>query len=310
MRWAGEFIALAGTKMIPFVPALVGAILPCLAHTSGKIRRVSGETNGAMFQLVVGMDDEEDVPAARTLASSAQEPASPTQHFLDYSAILSALTNQFSNDHEATRIAAIDWISMLQTKAPHRVLAGDGASGIGLLKLLSDPNEEVVRRDVALLAQIASGSDADYFHRFVDSLLKLFFADRHLLETRGTLIIRLLCNSLDSKKTFITMASILEDEQELEFASLIVQHLSVILLTGPETINLRRTLRDLDSVEASSLFVSLYRTWSHNAAATLALCFLAQAYEHASNLVHIMLVYNAFAESRLKMGIFTSPCSP
>lgn len=39
------------------------------------------------------------------------------------------------------------------------------------------------------------------------------------------------------------------------------------------------------------LFTALYRSWSHNAAATLALCFLAGAYEHASNLLSVLFVF-------------------
>ena len=38
------------------------------------------------------------------------------------------------------------------------------------------------------------------------------------------------------------------------------------------------------------LFSSLYRSWCHNAVAVFALCLLAQAYEHASNLLQILCV--------------------
>lgn len=36
------------------------------------------------------------------------------------------------------------------------------------------------------------------------------------------------------------------------------------------------------------LFTALYRSWCHNAVATFALCLLAQAYEHASNLLQTL----------------------
>jgi vacuole morphology and inheritance protein 14 len=38
------------------------------------------------------------------------------------------------------------------------------------------------------------------------------------------------------------------------------------------------------------LFSSLYRSWCHNPVAVFALCLLAQAYEHASNLLQILYV--------------------
>lgn len=177
---------------------------------------------------------------------------------------------------------------MLQSKAPQRILAGDGAAGVALLKLLSDTSEEVVKRDLALLAQIASSSDEQYFHRFVLNLLGLFASDRRLLETRGALIIRILCLSLDPERTFVTMASILEQDDDTEFAAIMVQNLNVILMTAPELADLRRKLRDVSSPESSALFIALYNCWCHNSVSTFALCLLSQAYEHAANLLQII----------------------
>lgn len=37
--------------------------------------------------------------------------------------------------------------------------------------------------------------------------------------------------------------------------------------------------------EGATLFSALYRSWCHSAGAVLALCFLAEAYAHASDLV-------------------------
>jgi vacuole morphology and inheritance protein 14 len=44
------------------------------------------------------------------------------------------------------------------------------------------------------------------------------------------------------------------------------------------------------------LFSSLYRSWCHNAVAVFALCLLAQAYEHASNLLQILFVPDCHVE--------------
>jgi vacuole morphology and inheritance protein 14 len=38
------------------------------------------------------------------------------------------------------------------------------------------------------------------------------------------------------------------------------------------------------------LFTTLYRCWSHNPVSVFSLCLLAQAYEHASNLLYILYV--------------------
>lgn len=42
--------------------------------------------------------------------------------------------------------------------------------------------------------------------------------------------------------------------------------------------------------DGQALFTTLYRCWCHNAVAVLSLCLLAQAYEHASNLLYILYV--------------------
>lgn len=45
------------------------------------------------------------------------------------------------------------------------------------------------------------------------NLLSLFSTDRRLLETRGSLIIRQLCLSLDSERIYCTIADILEHDE-------------------------------------------------------------------------------------------------
>lgn len=64
-----------------------------------------------------------------------------------------------------------------------------------------------------------------------------------------------------------------------------VQNLHNNLIIAPELADMRRRLKSLDSKDGQVLFVSLYSSWCHNAVATFSLCLLAQAYEHASNLL-------------------------
>ncbi|KAI9003892.1 vacuolar protein 14 C-terminal Fig4p binding-domain-containing protein [Hyaloraphidium curvatum] len=298
LRWTDAFISLAGDAIVPFVPALVGAILPCLSHSSSRIKQTAVDTNAALFALVLRTAEPSDhikaapdPPTANsdlvTDGASGSSTALVPRTAIDYSATVSALTNQFANEHEETRVAAIDWLSMLQTRAPTRV---QGAAGNALLALLSDVSEEVVRRDLALLAQIAGGADEAYFGRFVVSLLGMFAGDRRLLEARGALVVRILCASLDPERMFVTMAGILEGDPDMEFAGTMVQNLNVILMTAPEVSDLRKKLRNLVSgaPDAAALFSSLYRSWCHNAVSAFSLCLLAQAYDHAANVLQII----------------------
>ncbi|GAA6005193.1 hypothetical protein JCM10207_002894 [Rhodosporidiobolus poonsookiae] len=251
-----------------------------------------------------------------------------------YGATVNELTLQFLSENEETRVAALEWLLMLQQKAPRKILAGDDpsqptprargaaslpvdapstrsrqrnpsasstSSGLSialLLKMLSDPSERVLRYDLQLLAQIsatpaggagagAARGEEDYFPGLMSSLLELFSTDRKLLETRGSLIIRQLCGSLNAERIYRTCAEILEKDEDLEFASIMVQNLNLIMITSPELSDFRKRLRTLDSKDGQNLFVTLYRSWSHNAVATFTLCLLAQAYEQACALLQI-----------------------
>ena len=53
-----------------------------------------------------------------------------------------------------------------------------------------------------------------------------------------------------------------------------------------QAAELRQLLRRaLQSAEGGRLFAALYRSWAHSAGATLSLCLLARAYEHAAAVV-------------------------
>ncbi|EGE08401.1 vacuole-associated enzyme activator complex component Vac14 [Trichophyton equinum CBS 127.97] len=134
-------------------------------------------------------------PASRTepapaLASQPSEQTSEQTSDLDYAAAVNALTLQFLNENEATRVAALAWLIMLHRKAPRKVLAFHDGTFPALLKTLSDPAEAVVTRDLQLLSQISRNSEDSYFASFMVDLLQLFSTDRKLLEGRGNLIIR------------------------------------------------------------------------------------------------------------------------
>ncbi|PWZ03276.1 ARM repeat-containing protein [Testicularia cyperi] len=215
----------------------------------------------------------------------------------DYQMTVNALTLQLLDEHEETRVTALEWLLMLHQKSPRKILSMDDGTFPALLKTLSDPSDEVIRCDLRLLAQISSASEDSYFHAFMANLLSLFSTDRRLLETRGALIIRQLCASLHTERIFRTLAEILEKDEDLEFASIMVQNLNVILITSPELADFRKKLRNLDSREGQLLFASIYRSWCHNAVAAFSLCLLAQAYEHASNLLTI------FAELEITVSL-------
>ncbi|KAL2441834.1 Vacuole morphology and inheritance protein 14 [Exophiala dermatitidis] len=231
-------------------------------------------------------EQESSSPAAAAAKSTAETPEKPVAD-LDYAAAVNALTLQFLNEHEETRVAALSWLIMLHRKAPKKVLAFNDGTFPALLKTLSDPAEAVVTRDLQLLSQISKNSEDGYFTSFMVALLQLFSTDRKLLEIRGNLIIRQLCLNLQPERIYRTLADCIEKDEDIEFASIMVQNLNNNLITAPELAELRKRLRSPDSKDGQLFFVALFRAWCHNAVATFSLCLLAQAYEQAYNLLQI-----------------------
>ncbi|UNI17339.1 hypothetical protein JDV02_003688 [Purpureocillium takamizusanense] len=224
----------------------------------------------------------------RSLSSPAGGFVSYSQSDLDYAAAVNSLTLLFLNDHEATRVAALTWLIMLHRKAPRKVLAFNDGTFPALLKTLSDPSDAVVKKDLQLLSQISRNSEDDYFANFMVNLLQLFSTDRKLLETRGNLIIRQLCTSLSPERIYRTLADCIEKEEDVEFASIMVQNLNNNLITAPQLGEVRKRLRNLETKDGQTLFVALFRSWCYNAVATFSLCLLAQAYEQAYHLLQIL----------------------
>lgn len=229
------------------------------------------------------MPREENEKPPRSTQSSSPKPGVD----LDYAATVNALTLQFLNDHEATRVAAMSWLIMLHRKAPRKVLAFNDGTFPALLKTLSDPSEAVVTRDLQLLSQISRHSEDGYFTSFMVNLLQLFSTDRKLLEIRGNLIIRQLSLNLVPERIYRTLAECLEKDEDVEFASIMVQNLNNNLITAPELADLRKRLRNLDTKDGQIFFVALFKSWCQNAVATFSLCLLAQAYEPAYHLLQV-----------------------
>ena len=181
------------------------------------IREVDGkDQRSSTPALKPGLPDGDSDSKNSTLDATPRSSAAPTPQptsDLDYAAAVNALTLQFLNEHETTRVAALAWLIMLHRKAPRKVLAFNDGTFPALLKTLSDPAEAVVTRDLQLLSQISKNSEDGYFTSFMVNLLQLFATDRKLLEVRGNLIIRQLCINLSAERIYRTLADCLEKDE-------------------------------------------------------------------------------------------------
>lgn len=289
LRWIAELLEICPQEVLPFTPQILTHLLPAMASPVEPIRQAAVRVNTALMDCVMSLaDDSEPAPAQQqgrltlpapgeagdgmssaraSLTSSrdaevrsptpAQPPATPSPSVpLDYGAAVNALTLLFLNDHEATRVAALTWLLMLHRKAPRKVLASNDGTFPALLKTLSDPSEAVITKDLQLLSQISKYSEDDYFSNFMVNLLQLFATDRKLLEFRGNLIIRQLCVSLSAERIYRTLADCIEKEEDIEFASIMVQNLNNNLITAPELAELRKKLRNLDAKVATHIYLT------------------------------------------------------
>ncbi|EDU41721.1 hypothetical protein PTRG_02283 [Pyrenophora tritici-repentis Pt-1C-BFP] len=239
----------AGSGQIQLPPSL-SELGKELTGTQRRDSNLSGRLLKAVIRDQANKAESPDGKATRSSTPAEAEERGPSPRpipELDYQAAVSALTLQFLNEHEATRVAAIAWLIMLHRMAPGRILTVDDGTFPALLKTLSDPSDAVVTRDLLLLSQISLHSDDTYFTSFMVNLLKLFCTDRRLLETRGNLIIRQLCLTLSAERIYRTMADCLAKDEDVEFASIMVQNLNNNLITAPELADLRRRLRNLDN---------------------------------------------------------------
>ncbi|CAN4123401.1 unnamed protein product [Withania somnifera] len=193
-----------------------------------------------------------------------------------------------SSEWEATRIEALHWMSTLLNRHRSEVLVFLNDVLDTLLKALSDPSDEVVLLVLEVHACIAE--DPQHFRQLVVFLVHNFQLDHSLLEKRGALIIRRLCVLLDAERVYRELSTILEGESDLDFASIMVQALNLILLTASELSDLRDLLKQsLVNVDGKNLFLSLYASWCHSPMAIISLCLLAQAYQHTSSVIHLLV---------------------
>uniref|UniRef100_A0A8C1HIF0 Protein VAC14 homolog n=1 Tax=Cyprinus carpio carpio TaxID=630221 RepID=A0A8C1HIF0_CYPCA len=349
MTWMREFIQLAGRVVLPYSSGILTAVLPCLSYDDRKksTKEAASACNHSLMKLVTPEDDEDDeesqtkssppgdgTPSKKegdlngkistgSLVYSVLCSSDRSAVTLDLDGIVQVLDRHLhdSSTGMMTRIAVLKWLYHLYIKTPRKMFKHTDSLFPMLLKTLSDESDEVILKDLEVLAEIASSpagqtdtsglcdnSDSktvqwwlvgskvtdlspstpsmnSYFYKFMINLLKRFSLERKLLEMRGAFIIRQLCLLLHAENIFHSMADILLKEEDLKFASTMVQTLNTILLTSAELFQLRNQLKDLHTQESCALFCCLYRSWCHNPVATVSLCFLTQNYRHAYDLI-------------------------
>lgn len=161
LRWVDDFFEICPEDLVLFLPRLLSMVLPAISSNSEAIRQAALKVNTSLMNLVANLGDDVS-PPVRTVSPStprlsigrapqggrdSSEPREPlgnqsdiggsiSSRFppsnspippkfpeLDYPATVNALTLQFLNEFEETRVVALEWLIMLHKKAPRKVWA-------------------------------------------------------------------------------------------------------------------------------------------------------------------------------------------
>eukprot|EP00808_Paulinella_micropora_P024222 g32424.t1 len=268
LSWLLEFIIIGGDALLPLLADMLGAAITSLPDKDKDLRVKAEACNDALLQLVA-----------------------KTQMEIDCESLLQKVTYHLLSKFVDARLAALRWILMIQNKMPQQIILRLTKLLPTFLKTLHDSNDQVVRKDIEVLARICYAKDKHEldevnFPLILNHLVGCFSQDRRLLDKRGRLIVRQLCLLLDGEAIYRTLALTLRT-QEPSFAALMVQTLNLILFTSPELYMLRNAVKNsLATPKGRDLFGCLYKTWCHNPVATFSLCLFAQAYQLATALVY------------------------
>ncbi|XP_020819252.1 protein VAC14 homolog isoform X2 [Phascolarctos cinereus] len=189
MCWMREFIQLAGRVMLPYSSGILTAVLPCLAYDDRKksIKEMANVCNQSLMKLVTPEDDEPDEPRPRALGHPETSPDDSAKQEATASGCLDASCDssfsvftpasaeglpvtlnldeimQVLNGHlhdpaigMMTRIAVLKWLYHLYIKTPRKMFRHTDNLFPVLLRTLSDESDEVILKDLEVLAEIAS----------------------------------------------------------------------------------------------------------------------------------------------------------
>ncbi|OXB74071.1 UNVERIFIED_CONTAM: hypothetical protein H355_003134 [Colinus virginianus] len=193
MCWMREFIQLAGRVMLPYSSGILTAVLPCLSYDDRKknIKEVANVCNQSLMKLVIPEDDEMDeAKQSVTLLAetNSEEPVSKPEAASSGSLDASSDSNVSNTSvctvtsseriqvtlnldgivqvldchlHDTsigmmTRIAVLKWLYHLYIKTPRKMFRHTDSLFPILLRTLSDESDEVILKDLEVLAEIAS----------------------------------------------------------------------------------------------------------------------------------------------------------
>jgi hypothetical protein len=278
------------------LPLLVGSVLRAVADTSAQV-----STHAiAVSQLLLG-----HVRHA--------EPGIPLDE------IIKQVITASRQEQSVTRRMSLAWFSMLLEREPVTLLKWSPEIVDQLLEnITGDCDDDELSLHVQVLALFAkyegfepatSRKDGPVLgDRILQALVELFRDEgTGLLERRGSYLVRHFCVVMDPTRVISVVSDgllsdshpttpTLPSEETSEFAYIVVEMLSLVLLTAPEMSILRASLQrsspssihteaGVSAPEPNEIFSRLFRSWACNPISALLLCLLSEQYVLANAIV-------------------------
>lgn len=305
---------------LEFAAEVLNVVLPVLSTSvDNAIREVGVSINQTLRKTDFG-EFESDVSLA---AVPVAVPVADTGAF-DLLGVLGVITAQLQSKSVSTRLASLRWILMLHHKIPLRMYQhSDLITGI-LLRSVSDAEDRVATLALECLAEISSCAGmearastkqceyaAAFFDGFILKLLDSFNEHKKLLHVRGPFIVTNLGLLIGPERLCKALSEALQLQDDYEFAGRAAHELSRCVLTAPEFGLVRDKILNMPEAEDQQLFAVIYKGWSHSPISTLALCLLAEAYEHATHLLDriadLEVTVNTYDEAGMLARIIDQP---
>lgn len=273
LRWLDAIVSLEGETLFDYLSQIFSVTLVQLSHTREAIKTLASALNERLEVLYT------------TTANHVT--------IIDCLDILKKQIETTNLAVEESQLAALRWVNILCSNCDGKAhqSAFPSVSPVreskedflkispSLLVALASPSERVGLLVIKLLSRWSSN-----IHTIVFQIIQKIKQTRELV-SRLPFIVQALCIELDAEEIFKSFAQILEGEEDLFFATTMVQKLNGIFLMSKETEKIREKLINLTETSSCATFEILYRAWVHDHTSLFSLCLLVQVYEHASTLL-------------------------
>nr|CCC91461.1 conserved hypothetical protein [Trypanosoma congolense IL3000] len=273
LEWVSELYNVGAAGLVDLIGDVVRITISQLGSRDLETRLVAQKANQRITQF-------------------ALNPQGNTRP-IPFDLVLKAVLKQLADcSAEETRIAALEWIVLVQHMDPQVVENDFDMSFDVTVGLLCDRSLHVVHKAIEVIYLI---SGEEHFDQFVTHLINLTHAKADVLLSRAPTIIKQLQLRYQGKdleeceKLCLRLAAVVSSHEDKRFVEKFVITLSTLLLTSREFLPLREVLhKGVDDARARTTFLGLYDCFCYNTVSTLSLCLLSRAYEHAYQLVRLM----------------------